>query len=77
MLRVDSLCDGLVEGGIGPFGGVADEAVFHRVEMNVVEMGGVIFVVADRVFPEAPLPEAAFASGCTAGGAAFAVGDLF
>jgi len=35
--------------------------VFHRVVMNVIHVSREIFVVANNVFPEAALPDAAFA----------------
>jgi hypothetical protein len=38
---------------------MSDETVFHRVEMRVIHVAGVIPLIADRMFPEAPLPDAA------------------
>ncbi len=59
-----------------PVRGVGDEAVFHRVEMNVVHMEGVILVIADGVFPETALPDGAFALAGAAGGNGLAGGDF-
>ena len=42
--------------------------MFHRIKMNVVEMTGVIQVIADRVFPISPLPDVPFAFGDSHGG---------
>lgn len=50
-------------------------AVFDRVEVDVVHMGGVIGIVADGVFPEAALPDAAFGFGGAACGAGFGFRD--
>ncbi len=36
-----------------------DEAVLYWVKMNVIHVGGIIAVVADRVFPIMLLPDAA------------------
>ncbi len=38
-----------------------DVTVFHGVEVGVVEVGGVVAIVADGVFPVAALPDAAIA----------------
>ena len=40
-----------------PIGWVGDEAVFDRVEMDVIDMPSIIGVVADGVFPIATLPQ--------------------
>ena len=34
--------------------------MLDRIEMQVIHMTGVVAFVADRVFPESPLPDAAF-----------------
>ncbi len=47
-------------------------AVFDRVEVDVVHVGGVVGIVADGMFPEAALPDAAFGFGGAACGAGFA-----
>lgn len=52
-------------------------AVFHRVDVDVVEVPLVIEVVADQVFPIAALPDAAFAPGALSLGAGFGVGQAF
>ena len=46
-----------MKGGIRPLGSGLDIAVFHRVVMDVVQMGGKISFIADQVFPEAALPD--------------------
>lgn len=46
-----------MEGREWPCGGMRGEAVFDWVEMDVVHVCAVIALVADRVFPEAVLPE--------------------
>lgn len=38
-----------------------DQPVLHRVEMHVVQVIGVVHVVADRMLPKAALPDAALA----------------
>lgn len=46
--------------GMRPVRDAGDVAMFHRVEMNVVDMPRDIVVVAQRMLPIAPLPDAAF-----------------
>src|SRR3954469_14063441 len=43
-----------------PIRRMPDQAMLDRVEMNVVRVRGEISLVADRVFPISPLPDAAF-----------------
>ena len=38
------------------------QAVFDRVEMDVIHVSGIVFFIPDRVFPIAALPNAAFAA---------------
>src|SRR6185436_13151510 len=45
-----------------PIRQMRDQAVLDGVEMNVVRVRGEIPLVADRVFPISPLPDAAFAT---------------
>lgn len=45
-----------------PLGYRLHPAVFDRIEMNVIEMPRVIVVVANRMLPEAALPDAPFAT---------------
>ena len=45
--------------------------------VDVVDVGCVVLVVADCVFPEAALPDAAFAFGGAAAGSGFALGQVF
>ena len=46
-------------------------AVLHRVEMNVIHVGGVILVVANRVFPIPALPDTGFALADQGGAPSF------
>src|SRR5262245_29752441 len=46
-----------MEGRIGPITHAGDEAVFDRIEVGVVHMTNKIFFVANRMLPEASLPE--------------------
>ena len=41
---------------------IADQAMFHRIVVDVLDVAGEVVVVADQVFPEAPLPEIVFAA---------------
>ncbi len=50
-----------MEGGVGSVRGGFCQAVFGRVEVDIVHVRRVIGLVADGVFPEAPLPDAALA----------------
>lgn len=54
--RVHAKCYGFVETGIWPGGGMGGEAMFDRVEMDVVHMCRIIAVIADCVLPIAALP---------------------
>lgn len=38
-----------------------DKSVLHGVVMNVIEVAVQIFLIADQVFPEPPLPHVGFA----------------
>ena len=40
---------------------VCNKAVLHRISVNVIDVSVEIVVVADRMFPIAPPPDAAFA----------------
>lgn len=41
---------------------IGDQAVLHRIMVDVGDVAGEVVVVADQVFPEAPLPEIVFAT---------------
>jgi hypothetical protein len=41
---------------------VRRQTVLDRVEMDVIHVGGEIAIIADRVLPVPPLPNAAFAT---------------
>lgn len=49
--------------------------MFHRVDVDVIEMPLVIEVVADQVFPIAALPDAALLSSPLPFGTGFGVGQ--
>ncbi len=51
--------------------GAVREAMFYRVEMDVIQVGGIAAFIANGVFPEATLPDAPFAFRYPAGGAVF------
>ena len=73
--RVATLGDGPVKGGAGPSGSVCDEAVLDGVEVDVTDVGGMIVLVADGVFPEASLPDTSLATDLATGAAGSTVGD--
>jgi len=50
-----------MKAGEWPISGPGYETVLDRVEMDVIHMSGIVAFVADRVFPIAPLPDAALA----------------
>jgi hypothetical protein len=60
--RVKPAGDAAAKGGTWPFGRVLNETVLHWIEVNVVHMRHQIPVVADRVLPVSPLPDAALAA---------------
>ena len=49
-----------VERRPGPIAHVAHQTVLDGIPMHVVDTGGQVFFVFDRVFPEASLPDGAF-----------------
>jgi hypothetical protein len=55
--RINPLLDILVKGGIRPIGHALNVAVFDRIDMNVVGVGGKILLVADGVLSIPPLPD--------------------
>ena len=61
--------------GIRPVPHADGVAVFHRIEVNVVEVPRRILLVAQGVFPIPTLPDPALALGGAAGGAPFASGQ--
>ena len=60
-----------VKAGVRPVDRMANPAVFDRVAVDVMKVDVVIRRAADRVFPEASLPDAAFAGFLPAGRAVF------
>ncbi|MNR53398.1 hypothetical protein D3C85_1734080 [compost metagenome] len=48
-----------MERRVRPVGHLGCMAVFHRVEVHVIHVAAKVLVVADAVFPVAPLPDAA------------------
>ncbi len=66
-----------VKAGVGPIGGALDEAVFHRVVVDVVDVVAVVGVVADQVLPIPALPDAAFSTLLPCGRSMFGGWYLF
>ena len=66
---IKAIADVAVEGGEGPEVGAGDVFVFDRIVGDVVEVVVVIGFVADEVFPEAGLPDAAAAGAEAVSGA--------
>ena len=56
-----------VKAGVRPVDRMANPAVFDRVVVDVMKVGVVIRRTADRVFPEASLPDTSFAGFLSAG----------
>ena len=50
-----------VKTAVRPIRNAGDMPMLHRIEMNVVDMSLKIRAIANRVFPEAPLPDSFFA----------------
>ena len=58
----EAASDVAMQAGMGPIGGALDEAVFHRVVMDVIDVVAVVGVVPDQVLPIPALPDAAFST---------------
>ena len=58
-MLVSSLADELMERAVRPGVRAIDVAMLHRVVMDVIQMAIAVGFIADGVFPEAPLPDAA------------------
>lgn len=56
-----------VNAGPRPIGWIADVAMFNGIEMDVVAIAKTFALVADQVFPESALPNAAFAASPSIG----------
>jgi hypothetical protein len=69
--------DVTVKAGVGPSGGSLDQAMLHRVVMDVVDVIAVVGVVPDQVLPIPALPDAAFATPMPCGRSMFGGWDLF
>jgi hypothetical protein len=67
--REVSTFDVAMEAAMGPFHDGRDQAMLHRIEMDVVDVMREIVIVADGVFPKASLPNSLFAFGDLAVGA--------
>ena len=65
--RVKPGGDAAMERSVGPVGDIGHQAVFYRIEMNIVDMRTVIAVVANCVFPEASLPDTPLGLGGSTG----------
>src|SRR6202008_2318023 len=57
---VDSLLHVAVKGRIRPIRHLPHKAMLHRIPVDVVHVPAQVFVVANAVFSEAALPQAAF-----------------
>jgi hypothetical protein len=61
--REYSLFNEAVETAVRPIGYAVDVAVFHRIEMNVIDVSLEIFIIANRVLSVSALPDAFFSFG--------------
>ena len=61
--RTDAPVDVTMKRRIRPIGNPFDIAMFDRVDMTIIDVCGVILIVADCVLPKPPLPYSVFASG--------------
>jgi hypothetical protein len=52
-----------VEAAMRPIGYATDVAVFHRIKVNIVDVSLEIFVIPNRMFPIAALPNTLFPLG--------------
>jgi hypothetical protein len=52
----EAALDMAVKAGVGPIGGLLDEAVLHRVVVDVVDVVAVVGFVPDQVLPIPALP---------------------
>ena len=62
ILRIDAETNHAMKRGIRPIAHARDVAMLDRIEMDVIGMAREVGVVAQRVLPIAPLPDAAFAA---------------
>ena len=53
---IDALLHEAVEGGIWPIFYIGHQPMLERIEVDVIHMGVEVFLVANFVIPEAPLP---------------------
>jgi hypothetical protein len=60
--RQKSPRDVAVKGTMRPIASARDQPMFHRIEMNVIDVAREVGIVADGVLPKAALPYAFFAS---------------
>ncbi|WP_162945835.1 hypothetical protein [Pseudomonas sp. DY-1] len=75
--RINPVFHRAIETRKRPFLRMPHMAMLHRVEVDAIEVPLVIEVVADQVFPIAPLPDAAFPTLLLGIGARFGVGQAF
>ena len=54
---VDPAFDPRQETGMGPVARGGHKAVMHRVDVNVINMPGKIYLVSNGMLPEPPLPD--------------------
>jgi hypothetical protein len=45
-----------------PVADAADQAVLDRIDVAILDVAAEILIIADQMFPEAPLPDGAFAA---------------
>ena len=62
LLRIDTLLHIPVEGGVGPIFNAPHQAMFHRIEMQVIHVPPEIAFVTDHMLPVPALPEGGFVS---------------
>src|SRR5437016_955056 len=56
ILRQHAASDEKMERGMRPVANSRNQIMFYRIIVNVIHVSGKIFLIADRVFPVAPLP---------------------
>ena|SRR5882672_4251783 len=56
---------------VRPIADAADEAMLHRVDVTIFDVASEVCLIADQVFPEAALPDAAFVASRPDGAESF------
>ena len=52
-----------MEAAVRPIGSTRDMSMLYRIEVNVIDMTGKIFIAANGMFPIPPLPDSLFSLG--------------